>query len=198
MQKLPFNSTLWGGYTNNLKTQIENRIIKTDNLLLEKEYVSSLVKSHTIKHISFDFESISKSIATINIPGSDFPRAYDVYPQKHYPIEVAVYKIPYSDPNRLIEIEMQYPPMPSVYEISYTKNEVTIKFTAYGFMTGNETILKSIKSNFLNVCDKFKVMLTNLNAAVDKYNAELEPFIVKTITTEIQRRQIKKDSENLL
>ena len=82
----------------------------------------------------------------------------------------------------------------SFYDIAYDSNTITLDFTIYDKIAGNEQALKIIKNSYLITVELLQKMQDNLNREVEIFNTQLPNVLKSVFDSEVAEYQKRKDS----
>jgi len=188
-------------YLANMESTLRNKIDKyNDHTLLsidiEKD-AKGLVKSLQLKVPKFIKQDTDTSISKAQITGYQFPPGRSFVPGKIYDIEIVNYTVPFSGSNDFFKY------LPKGFQgreiiADLNLNNVTFKLTNYDTISGNDTAIEILKTQFLVQIGIVEQYLEAVKNEVEHFENNLEQNVLSYLTKRKEAAVIKSDSKDKL
>lgn len=161
------------------------------------ELTNDLYKYLKLKPLIIDFSDREVNVKMIDLPGSSFPRSYDVSRGKSYPCAKAFYTFSIkSGEIGLLSVQPNINPFMSNVDASIYENTFTIGYqTTYGSLELSDEIKKEIKSTMAKTIVEMEATVLGIKEDFEVYNIEIK----RMIKEKIEKRKVeilKNNSQN--
>jgi hypothetical protein len=174
------------GYSDEKLVQIEG-----DKTIL------GLLKQYEIKVPELDKSLTKTFLSTKKISGWEFPSGTRFEHGRIYEIEIANYVVPFSGDGEIFSCTPTSF-VNGLIEAEVSRNTVTLQFTNYGTIAGNDEAIESMKQLFMKYVESIEENLTALKSDVEQNSPRQKLKFKSYLDEKIRKAKFKFDSGDKL